>query len=279
MGFDTLSEPRPMQTGGNASLLMTSGRIAYRGLLGAHDGRIIGGICIYAAGERPFTLRREDGSVESFFEIVPAKQMHAVNSNGAPVTQLILEPETIQDGWFSDDLASLGSEALARRITQSFSTLARLTEDELDCRIFDEIFFGARLAPRYLDRRISRAVEWIVRAPAAKHSVERYAQEVGLSVSRLSHLFRSETGSTLRGFCAWRRVRAALPLISTDEKLIETALNAGYADSTHFCHAIRQFFGRRPRDILSIVATGQLTITPNRASNPLYSFGFDRLAA
>jgi AraC-like DNA-binding protein len=260
------------------SLAMSRGRIAYQGPLGSHDQRILGGVSVYAAGQRPFTLTRGTSAIQSMLEVVAANEMHAVNSHGEKLTQVILEPETIENCWLENLLAN-GTGMSAEQITRGFGELSIQSDEDLDCQTFDRVIFGSPVPRRDLDRRIRRAVEWIVRDPANKHSAEEYARNVGLSVSRFSHLFRSETGATLRGFCAWKRVRGALALIGTEEKLIETALSAGYADSTHFCHAIRQFFGRRPRDIFSIVASGELTILPHHVSAPAYSSRFGQMAA
>jgi AraC-like DNA-binding protein len=42
-----------------------------------------------------------------------------------------------------------------------------------------------------------------------------------------------------------------MPLIANPLNLLDVALNAGYADSTHFSHSIRQFYGYTPRDIFA----------------------------
>jgi AraC-like DNA-binding protein len=117
-----------------------------------------------------------------------------------------------------------------------------------------------------LDSRISAVIERIRSNPGGRHSAEQYARDSGLSVSRFSHLFRGETGTTLRGFSAWKRARAVLALVTNEEKLVETALEAGYADSTHFCHSIRQFYGLRPRDIAEIMASLKLTLQASAQS-------------
>jgi methylphosphotriester-DNA--protein-cysteine methyltransferase len=116
---------------------------------------------------------------------------------------------------------------------------------------FDCLFFGRALAPRPLDARIRRVIERIVSDPSASFSAEQCAAEVQLSFSRFLHLFKQETGVTFRAFRAWKRARSLLRHVRQAASLTDIALDAGYPDSAHFSHSIRQVYGLTPSDIVA----------------------------
>ena len=77
------------------------------------------------------------------------------------------------------------------------------------------------------------------------------AASVHLSFSRFLHLFKQETGMAFRAFRAWKRARSLLRYVRQTATLTDIALEAGYPDSTHFSHSIRQVYGLKPSDILA----------------------------
>jgi AraC-like DNA-binding protein len=241
-------------------MVITPGRIGYLGTLGVHANRVFGAAALYVAHSRSFTICRRGVVKESMLEYVPANELHYVCSHGENIAQIVLECETVRDGWHNEWLAREDAQSFAARVHAGF---AQVDGSQMGCEQFDTIFFGATLPSRGLDPRIEAVVARMRANPAARHSAEQYARDIGLSVSRFSHLFRGQTGSTLRGLSAWKRARAVLALVKTDENLVETALEAGYADSTHFCHSIRQFYGLRPRDIADIMASKDLRLVAN----------------
>jgi AraC-like DNA-binding protein len=76
----------------------------------------------------------------------------------------------------------------------------------------------------------------------ANLSAETCAEAVGLSASRLCHLFREETGIAFRSCKMWRRARRFLDQAKGDAGLTDVALGLGYPDSSHFSHSIRRTF-------------------------------------
>ena len=70
--------------------------------------------------------------------------------------------------------------------------------------------------------------------------------------SRFTHLFCEQIGTTLRRYRAWKRARGVMHFVHDTSNLLETALNTGYADSTHFSHSLRQFYGLPPRYIFAV---------------------------
>ncbi|MEA1015251.1 AraC family transcriptional regulator [Sphingosinicella sp. LY1275] len=202
--------------------------------------------------DKAFTLRIAGTERQAISAYVPAYEPHQVISDDRFGAQLVIEPETFNDPVFPDGLLTISQQRrVAEQILAGFSDGAEQLED---CAAFDRLFFGRELASRKLDARVRDVAGQISASPSEKHSADYHSQAIGLSVSRFSHLFRAEAGTTFRRYCAWKRARGVMPLAKNVESLVETALSAGYADSTHFCHSIRHFFGIRPRDLVEIMA-------------------------
>lgn len=77
-------------------------------------------------------------------------------------------------------------------------------------------------------------------------SLAALASAVGLSPSRLMHVFTSSVGIPLRPYLAWLRVqRAAIDIVSGNS-LSDAALAAGFSDAAHMSRTFRRMLGIPP---------------------------------
>jgi AraC family transcriptional regulator len=81
--------------------------------------------------------------------------------------------------------------------------------------------------------------------------VEDLAAGVGLSESRLAHLFRYHVGIPIRQYRLAVRAQAALAQVAAGRSLTQAAHDAGFADSSHFSRICRRMFGNAPSDLPS----------------------------
>ncbi|AGC43850.1 AraC family transcriptional regulator [Myxococcus stipitatus DSM 14675] len=79
------------------------------------------------------------------------------------------------------------------------------------------------------------------------------APQVGLSVGRLSHLFRAEAGFALRPYILWLRLQRAAEHLQRGASLTEAAHAAGFTDSAHLNHSFRRTLGLNPSEIAGVV--------------------------
>lgn len=111
--------------------------------------------------------------------------------------------------------------------------------------------FGLSLSRRGSpDRRISSAASMILADPGRSHSAADIARSVGLSESRLRHVFRETQGVSLRRFRMWARMGAGLSLIGAGANLTRAAHEAGFSSSAHFSTAYRNLFGLKPSAVV-----------------------------
>jgi AraC family transcriptional regulator of arabinose operon len=78
-------------------------------------------------------------------------------------------------------------------------------------------------------------------------TVARLAQTVGLSPSRLSHLFQESQQMSLKQYVRNQRVSRAFDLLMTTRKSVkEVAAEVGFYDTAHFSRVFKKAVGRPP---------------------------------
>lgn len=103
--------------------------------------------------------------------------------------------------------------------------------------------------PPPIDRRVQAVVDALQRDSIGNVSLVELAAGVGLSESRLAHLFRRDVGVPMRQYRLSLRMVEAMTLISRGSSLTEAAHRAGFSDSAHFCRISRRMFGSAPSDL------------------------------
>ena len=97
------------------------------------------------------------------------------------------------------------------------------------------------------DSRIQTAVSMLCAKPAV--SVRHISFLLGLSESRLEHLFKEQMGCPIREFRKIRRLDNAVCLLElTDKPMKEIAWLLGYRHTSNFNHAFHRNSGRTPQD-------------------------------
>ena len=103
-----------------------------------------------------------------------------------------------------------------------------------------------------LDRRVQELLNILDREWNKPLRVTDLASRVGLSVSRVEHLFKNETGTSLRNFIHERRVWYAAKFLKTTEmRISEIAYYVGFQDPSNFARAFRRKFGTSPTQFRS----------------------------
>jgi AraC-like DNA-binding protein len=99
-------------------------------------------------------------------------------------------------------------------------------------------------APR-LDARLEKAMELL----ESGASVAEIARRVGLSESRLSHLFSERLGAPLRAWRSWFLLRSATLHIASGRNFTQAAHASGFADAAHLSRTHRNILGVTPTDL------------------------------
>jgi AraC family transcriptional regulator, arabinose operon regulatory protein len=96
-----------------------------------------------------------------------------------------------------------------------------------------------------VDSRISKIVKIVESDPS--QSVPALARGANLSSSRLSHLFKAQTGKSLKSFLSDQRLeKAATLLLTTEMRIKEISYAVGYCQEPSFVRAFRKKFDHSP---------------------------------
>jgi AraC-like DNA-binding protein len=125
--------------------------------------------------------------------------------------------------------------------------------------VFAEMMQSVGSAPdaaKPTDRRVEHAVRKLRTTPETRASMSELAHAVGLSPSRLRHLFRSEIGMSAQSYVMWLRINEACAALARGASLSDAAYQARFSDAAHFTRTFRRTFGLAPSQV-----AGRLTLT------------------
>ncbi len=98
-----------------------------------------------------------------------------------------------------------------------------------------------------MDRRIRRVRSVLDEQYRDPPSIDELSTMVGLSGSRLAHLFREEVGMSIRSYVVERRLAmAAMLIVQTDERISQIAYSVGFGDVPNFNHSFKRRFAMSP---------------------------------
>ena len=115
-----------------------------------------------------------------------------------------------------------------------------------------EEWYNSADRSRQLDDRVLTAKHCIHQliAEVSPVTLAEVAQEVKLSPSRLSHLFKAEVGVSIQEYIIWCRLKFAVSyLLSSGGNLQEATHTAGFYDASHFSRQFKKFFGIAPSTV------------------------------
>ena len=148
--------------------------------------------------------------------------------------------------------------AAAEKISERLQEMHRLAtgalprRDLLAMNALEEVLLRCDMLPRpgalRLDPRVQTAMDILCRRLGDPVSFETVAAECGLSASRLSHLFREQSGQTLTQFLEQQRVSRACQLLDfTTRSVTAIAAEVGYENPFYFTLRFKQHTGHSPR--------------------------------
>src|SRR5687768_7634086 len=98
-----------------------------------------------------------------------------------------------------------------------------------------------------MDRRVKLAITEIEGDLAREWDVVQLAERVNLSASRFRHLFKEETGQSVKQYLRELRLeRAEFLLRTTFLAVKEVRLRAGLSSTTHFVQYFKRRYGVTP---------------------------------
>jgi AraC-like DNA-binding protein len=211
------------------------------------------------------SLRRGPHALERWAPgwMVGSDQPHWMHGRGTGVT-IFLDPLSAQGQRIAARLGGRGAVALspaeyqvARHELEDCWQRGWLLADVRAAvdRVVD-LLAPEAAAGDSVDRRVRAVIDDLVQDLSENTSLAELAAKVGLSESRLAHLFRRDVGIPMRQYRLTLRMEQAVRHIALGSSLTEAAHSAGFSDSAHFCRICRRMFGSAPSDLPEFEAEG-----------------------
>jgi AraC-like DNA-binding protein len=189
--------------------------------------------------------------------LVGSNTIHSFRCEGVTIVYWIspdsrIGAQLVQNYLRDGDIAAVPEEALA---DLPLAPLRQALDERWDGARFRPVSRAllARLsnnlpaAPQAVHPAIRKAVRIIRSAPHKRIAARDLAIQVGLSESRLLHLFKDHMGMPLRAHLAWLRLMDGLnAALSGRASLTEAAHLAGFTDAAHFNRIAHQYFAVSP---------------------------------
>lgn len=187
--------------------------------------------------------------------LIPANMNVTIDTHGSKVAQCFLDE-------LGDDFSKLVPQMTAvSNIDSGFCLYSDIRKENevidhasfiLNARPSNEVVFeqfeewiglGANVTH---DDRVAKAVTIIKDTYTENISVGEMAASVGLSVPRLSQLFKQVTGVPIRRFRLWYRIFATAAKLSKGYSLTDAAIASGFSDYPQLCRVFKEFTGLKP---------------------------------
>jgi AraC-like DNA-binding protein len=104
-------------------------------------------------------------------------------------------------------------------------------------------------AKTIVDERISCLLSHLKNCTETEHILEEMAKSVFLSQSRLSHLFKKETGMRLSSYLVLHKLQKAMFYIFAGKSITEAASMAGFDSPSHFAAVSKKSLGMTARSL------------------------------
>lgn len=189
--------------------------------------------------------------------IIDAGHVHQFNSNNSIQLFLYLEKDStyakqLQAKYLQEQpIQGLDNTVFGKRTRTFLKQLLVQNEDHPMFMACVSILNGLLDEPEQppLDHRVAKAVTFIKQSPLKDFKVKEVARTVGLSESRLRHLFKVHIGQSIQSYIKWMRVIDALNDVLKGKKLMDTAYKYGFADASHMTKSFIDVIGIAPSKI------------------------------
>jgi len=245
------SEQRPAWGG---RLFLAPGLFLYVGAGGTADAHAHHAVQFVWSSAGVVSLHLGERTVRANAFLVPAGVTHSFDASGHRIALLLIERHGARGAALDQVARQHVGEELAKRLARvAFPSIELGTRGVLEwC---DSVLESLGVAAQATEpsRASRRVVEYVENNLDGMPRLSEAARVVGLSTTRLTHLFSAEIGIPFRRYVLWARIKRAVDATRRGANATDAAIEAGFSDSAHLTRTFRAMFGLPPSFVLPLV--------------------------
>lgn len=205
--------------------------------------------------DAPFELQIEDARLQCQVALLSPNTENRINMHGRWL-DIMIDPDStaytglhrMLDGslWSAEKVSEI--DGLKNHLHRLFTR--DLSDEQALKMVYDiiECISGERPATQRqrLDHRINKALDLIRESMPEDIEAESLAETIGLSRSRLLHLFREQLGLPIGQYMLWRRLYESVRLWDEGMSMTDAAHAAGFYDQSHYTRTMRRMLDVAP---------------------------------
>jgi len=193
---------------------------------------------IVVAEEGSFVLDTEQGTRPNLqFAVIAANRTHRISSS-CPLQVVMIEH---RHRFLAEQLALHGIE-----LTHGLYTSAKQADAAMVSMIVRHVTHVG-IAAGY-DPRVAAVIHHLQQHALPYHAmIGRLQQITHLSESRLSHLFKADTGLSLKKYLIWTKLKSTIQHhLTHHDSLFDSLVDSGFYDQPHFSRHFKAMLGVQP---------------------------------
>jgi AraC-like DNA-binding protein len=185
--------------------------------------------------------------------LIPADVPHALDASGSAIALLLVEAY----GSRGVALDRRARRELGAEVARELSVIAFPMDLPADgvsgwCDSVLVALGVSTTAPPPLSSVSRRAIAYVEATIEGTPRLTEAAGRLGMSPTRLTHVFSREVGIPFRRFVLWTRIKHAVSTTRAGANLTAAAVAAGFSDAAHFSRTFRGMFGLSPSRVLPV---------------------------
>lgn len=213
---------------------------------------------LFIATDKALSIKVEDTVLNCKAVLVNLNTRHAFYSNSDTHFTMLIDPTTVIGRAmrlnFLDNASFYVMEADASDALCKGLKSAIANEASQDYKVFFEEIqrYFYKEDSQTIDYRIELVLQWIDSCGCEEpiiHKVRGIADEIGLSESRLSHLFKNETGIPLKSYIVLHMIKQTYQRLFSGYNITQAALESGFDSPSHFAFVHKKMTGMSARGL------------------------------